>query len=297
MIELIDRQEINCLALLREAEKKVSRLDAEILLSDVLGVNRSGLYVYEREITEGQQRPYRFYVERRSKGVPLQYILGKTEFMGLEFEVNSSVLIPRPETELLVEEAVRILRDGVVGAYSHTPLPIKPRNKPLILDLGTGCGNIAIALTKSLADCKIIGSDISGNALLTARRNARLNEVSQSIEFVISDLFNGFSSEKFDIIVSNPPYVASPELESLQEELQFEPRIALDGGLDGLDFYRRIIKKAGSFLNKNGILMFELGFGQHEYVSRLLIDNDFSGITFASDHNNIKRTVIAKWTD
>lgn len=271
---------ISCLQLIKEAQAEVTRLDAEIMLSYLLGVQRAGLYIYEGNISNEVLKKFRIFIEERTEGRPLQYIIGKTEFMGYEFAVTPDVLIPRPETELLVEKAIEA---------------VKGIKAPAILDLGTGSGNIAIALTKFITDCKIIGSDISKQALFVAKRNARLNQADADIEFVLSDLFEDLSQTQYNLIISNPPYVASSHIRGLKKEISFEPRIALDGGQDGLDFYRRLIKDSGRFLTKQGLLMLEVGFSQSAEVKALLQRYGFINIRYILDYNHIKRIVIAQW--
>lgn len=216
---------------------------------------------------------------------PIQYIIGHTEFCGLDINVNEDVLIPRPETELLVE---------VVAELGHRSQDTRHRLK--ILDLCTGSGCIAIALTKRLVDCKIVASDISEKALSLARENGEKHLAGQ-IEFVKSDLFcdlNGL----FDIIVSNPPYISGPEFEDLQEEVLMEPRIALYGGEDGLDFYRRIFSTAGKFLNDGGHLVVEIGYGQARSVRDICKEsNGFEIIDIKKDASGIDRVIVARWTN
>ncbi len=227
---------------------------------------------------------------------PVQYIIGHTEFCGLDLIVNEDVLIPRPETELLVERVSGLAGERVSGLK--------------ILDLCTGSGNIAIALTHSLSlsvnadsgnsltkaipDCKIVASDISRSALDIARRNAVHHDVSDRIEFIKSDLF-GAIEDRFDIIVSNPPYIARFEFATLQKEVLKEPRLALDGGEDGLDFYRKIIQAAPDHLNPDGHILFEIGFGQLDGVRKIIEANGvFEIIEVKKDWNGIDRIVILK---
>lgn len=273
--------------LLDVAEDQIARHDAEILLASLLGVNRVELYICDFEITPGIVNRFNGLVKDRAAGRPLQYLIGKTGFMGFELVVAPGVFIPRPETEILVEEALDIIK-----SIRHPPSAIR---EVLILDLCTGSGNIAIALTKFLTDCKIIASDISRKALSVAGKNARLNRCGEKIEFVLSDLFADLPGRKFDIIVSNPPYVASPEIGGLQKEIAFEPPLALDGGGDGLDFYRRIIKGAGDFLVQGGLIALEIGIGQAEAVKALLEDSGFINIKFIKDYNYITRIATAQW--
>jgi len=244
---------------------------------------------------------------------PIQYIIGKTEFLGLDFAVDENVLIPRPETEWLVEVVIEKFR-----SICDAPHAI-PYTRYAILDLCTGSGNIAIslmtrlcpapahsrspranaepgeALTKKSADCKIVASDISDRALEVARRNAVLNGVSGKIEFVKSDLFESIYG-KFDIIVSNPPYIARHEFEDLQKEVLMEPRMALDGGQDGLDFYRKIFSQAPKHLNRGGYVIIEIGYAQRRPIEGIMNDSGFFRcLEVRKDHNDIDRIIIAKW--
>lgn len=215
---------------------------------------------------------------------PVQYVIGHTEFYGLDIMVDDRVLIPRPETEILVEKAAGF----VMGARGKG-------QEARILDLCTGSGAIAIALTKAVPDCKIVASDISEDAIEVAEVNAAKHSVCERIQFVTGDLFNNIKG-RFDIIVSNPPYVAGFEFGTLQKEVLKEPRIALDGGEDGLDFYRRIVNLAGEYLNPGGYLLFEVGYGQAGEVSRIIESGKFfKVIDTVKDFNDIDRVVVAQW--
>ncbi|MDP3804447.1 MAG: peptide chain release factor N(5)-glutamine methyltransferase [Candidatus Omnitrophota bacterium] len=231
---------------------------------------------------------------------PIQYVIGQSEFCGMDFLVDERALIPRPETELLVEEAARLV-------HSQQPMAHGLR----ILDLCTGSGNIAIALmarlrspsiateneglTKRAPDCKIIASDISEEALALARLNASKHGTGSSIEFVSSDLFSNIKG-RFDIIVSNPPYIAGFEFETLQKEVTREPRVALDGGQDGLDFYRRIVNLAPEYLNADGYLIFEIGFGQAGEIKEIIDGAGLFKVTdIKKDFNGIDRVILARW--
>ncbi|HNT01631.1 MAG TPA: peptide chain release factor N(5)-glutamine methyltransferase [Candidatus Saccharicenans sp.] len=210
-------------------------------------------------------------VRQRLDGCPVAYLLGYKEFWGLPFRVNRSVLIPRPETELVVEKILT--------------LPLSP--EPLILDIGTGSGNIAVSLAKELPSARIMATDISKRALRLAAVNARLNQV-DNVRFILSNLFKAFeqSQMRFDLIVSNPPYVAQDDWQKLDRSVRdFEPKKALLAGQDGLGFIRRLVRKAGQYLQPAGFLVMEIGAGQAEEVVRLLetgwshieIDNDYAG--------------------
>ena len=250
-------------------------IESELLFTQVLGCDRVSLYLNkEKHLTIGQSRRISSSLERRIMGEPLQYILGKTEFMGLGFKVNKNVLIPRPETELLVEAAIK---------YS--------KGKK-ILDLGTGSGCIAVSLAKKSIGTDITAVDISKAALDTAKENARLNGV--KVRFLCTELFKGLSN-KFDLIISNPPYVPSLQIESLQPELKYEPLIALDGGVDGLDFYRKIIKDAPNYLNDKGILIMEIGFNQRKDIEKIIGGvKCFNIIEVTKDYNKIDRVIVVE---
>lgn len=217
---------------------------------------------------------------------PVQYVIGHEKFCGLDFIVNEDVLIPRPETELLVETARMTILASSKGQVAR------------VLDLCTGSGCIAIALagalTKDAIDCRIVASDISAKALDVARSNAGRLAVSGNIEFVYSDLFDNIEGP-FDLIISNPPYIAKFEFETLQKEVLKEPRIALDGGRDGLDFYRRIIKDAPSRLNPGGHILFEIGFGQASEIRNIIESGGFKVAEIKKDFSDIDRVIIAEW--
>jgi len=212
---------------------------------------------------------------------PVQYIIGHTEFCGLDFIVNEDVLIPRPETELLVDVATEIINE---------------RRYLRLLDLGTGSGNIAIALTKRIPDCKMVASDISEGAIEVARVNAEKHGVSGRIEFIQSDLFENIEG-KFDIIVSNPPYIANDEFKTLQKEVLMEPRVALVGGEDGIDFYRKIISASPRYLINGGVLVMEIGYGQKAGILKIISQNGMKPEDVRIDHNLIDRAIIARWTN
>jgi len=250
--------------------------EEEILLCDMLGIERIGLYIRDLSLSESQSIQFEGALKRRAKGEPLQYIMGRTEFFGLSFFVGPGVFIPRPETEVLVEAVV----DKCRGERPFAPT---------ILDLCTGSGCIAICLAKYAKCGKIIATDISAKSLQIARKNAVLNNADEKIEFRQADLFQGLQ-EKFDIITCNPPYIKREDIKNLPREVSYDPIIALDGGEDGLDFYRKITEQVHKFLKENGILIMELGDNQAEAVK-----NMFSGKTeIINDLNGIERALI--WT-
>ncbi|MFA5093009.1 MAG: peptide chain release factor N(5)-glutamine methyltransferase [Candidatus Omnitrophota bacterium] len=250
--------------------------EAELVLTQVLECDKMSLYLNKGLILDKDKSVIVSNIfKRRISGEPLQYILGKCEFMGFEFKVDKRVLIPRPETEILIEAILKEL------------------NRPLkILDLGTGSGCIAVSLAKLLPKSIVWATDVSKEALDLAEENASLNKV--KIKFLCSDLFKEIKDNKFDLIISNPPYIAISELNGLAKEISFEPRQALAGGGDGLDFYRSIINQAYDYLNPGGLIAFEVGYRQAKLVKVILESNNFNNIKIINDYNNIERVVIAK---
>jgi release factor glutamine methyltransferase len=261
--------------------------EAELLFTGILNCDRQGLYFNRKAILrKAQARVIGQALRRRMKGEPLQYILGKTEFMGMEFRVGPGVFIPRPETEVLVETAVRI-----VLQCSSAPVP-----QLRILDLCTGSGCIAVSLAKMLPDLEVTATDVSPCALQTARENARSHNV--TINFIQSNLFAACELRvtTYELIICNPPYVAAAEINNLQPEISYEPRLALDGGTDGLDFYRRIIRESGDYLEKGGFLIMEMGFNQYPRIEEIFRDSGkFDIIEAIRDYNHINRVVIAQY--
>lgn len=259
--------------------------EKEILLTSILNCPRSSLYNGVLSLSDEQFKELECALSLRAQGIPLQYILGETEFFGLTFKVDRRVFIPRPETEILVERII----EKVKSSYSQDELKVK------IIDVGIGSGCIAISLAKSLSVAKITAVDIYPNALEVAKYNSKLNNVSQKLEFIESDLFENLEFDKQDLIVSNPPYIPSADIENLQREIKYEPRIALDGGRDGLDFYRRIIKDAPKFLKKGGFLFLEIGFGQHNDIAEIASkERELEIVEIVKDYSNIERILIFK---
>ncbi len=238
----------------RAAKLETARLEAEILLAHVLKVDRLGLYLQpERVLSEAERQLLRDLVRRRTAGEPLQYLLGSLPFYNCELRLSEAVLIPRPETEELV--------DLIVKDFAAPP--------ESVLDLGTGTGAIAIALAKAWPQSRLVAVDISAEALALAAQNAVTNGVQGQIDFVRSDWCSALE-ESFDLIVANPPYLRSDDLERLPREVRREPRIALDGGPDGLAAIKKIIKESPKFLNPAGRLYLEIGSDQGERVRGLL---------------------------
>lgn len=251
-------------------------LDARLLLEYVCDTNRNDLLVHgDREVEPEKVESYLACIEQRKKRIPLQHVTGVQEFMGLEFAVNEHVLIPRQDTEILVEEVMREMHDG-----------------SRILDMCTGSGCILISLLHYSNDCEGVGVDISAKALEVAGQNAKelLAENKQPV-FVESDLFEKLTG-KFDIIVSNPPYIPSEVIATLMPEVKdFEPMQALDGMEDGLFFYREIVKQAKNYLAPEGKLYFEIGHDQGEAVSKLMEEADFCQIRVVKDYAGLDRVV------
>jgi release factor glutamine methyltransferase len=259
---------------LMEAGIAEASLDARLLLEFICHTNRNDLLVHgDKEVLKEEQDIYVNYIERRKTHEPLQHITGEQEFMGLVFEVNENVLVPRQDTEVLVEEAMRCLHDGMS-----------------ILDMCTGSGCILLSLLKYSNGCKGVGADISPEAVATAKRNAQKLQISE-VSFVESDLFESVEG-RYDIIVSNPPYISTGEISDLMEEVKaYEPVLALDGGEDGLFFYRKIIEKAPEYLNGGGYLFFEIGYDQAESVTDEMKKAGYKDVTAVKDYAGLDRIV------
>ena len=240
------------------------RLNAELLLARSLNLNREGLYRnLHGQLKEKERETLEKMIQRRISGEPLQYILEKQEFWSIDLKVDSRVLIPRPETEVLVEQSLLILSENSL------------RGVPSILEIGTGSGAIAIALAKEVKNIFLIATDISRDALVLAKENAKSAGIQDQIKFVNGDLFGPLHPSKerkpFDLILSNPPYIIRHEIGSLAKEVRdYEPTIALDGGEDGLEFYRHLISQAPFYLREGGWLLLEIGQDQREMVSKLI---------------------------
>ncbi|MGQ9603593.1 MAG: peptide chain release factor N(5)-glutamine methyltransferase [bacterium] len=269
--------------ILREAGISSPDVDAEIIISSALGIKRAELYINSKKAIPDQSlRKIEKMVEMRASRIPLQRILGRCEFMALEFKISEDVFIPRPETEILVE---------TVLAEAHSMAsPIRA------LEIGTGCGVIAVSLCYYLDRIKVVATDISMKAILIARENGRLNGVSEKMEFVVGDAIefikHSADSDGFDIIVSNPPYIKSDEIGRLEPEVRFyDPRVAIDGGSDGLRFYRRIADGLSRLLKANGILALEIDYRLAEDVSNLLQACGLVDITVIKDLSGFDRVI------
>lgn len=248
--------------------------NAQILFDEAFGLSRLDYLLNNGQEAqqEGIQR-LRDYVDKRLSGIPIQYIIGKAEFYGMTFKVNKDVLIPRFDTEVLVEKALEIIKEG-----------------DSVLDMCTGSGCIAISLAKLSRGNKFVAADISEGALKVASENARKLEA--DIELVQTDLFENIQG-RYDIIISNPPYIADEEIETLLDEVKLmEPRLALSGGADGLVFYRKIIKEGKNYLKNGGRIIFEIGCDQGKTVSRLMMDEGYRNVQVIKDLAGLDRVVI-----
>lgn len=262
---------------------KNPRLNAELLLCDVTGEKRIELYLnFEKPLSTEEVNAYRQRVKRRLAFEPLQYILGKTEFYGLNFKVNKDVLIPRQDTELLVDKTIEFIKDN------------KPEN-PRILEIGTGSGCIAAAIAVNI-ECEIDAVDASPEALNLAAENAGQLELKGKINFSVKDLFKDINSfEGYDFIVSNPPYIAAIDVPGLDEEVNaYEPFIALSDNEDGLSFYRKIFELHKVSANKP-VLLLEIGDGKKEKILKLLSEFDLSRYNIFNDLNGIPRVLQVKF--
>lgn len=261
---------------LASADIAEAKLDARLLLEDVCGTNRNTLLAHpEYEVPEEQYRRYQDVIHRRKKHVPLQYITGVQDFMGLNFKVSEKVLIPRQDTEVLVEEVMKHLHDGMS-----------------VLDMCTGSGCILLSLLHYSNDCAGTGADISNEALKVARENAEALQLKPVL--LQSNLF-GQIEGSFDVIVSNPPYIESAVMETLMPEVRDnEPWIALDGGANGLYFYNKIIEESKKFLNGGGHLFFEIGCNQAEAVSKKMILEGYQDVTVKKDFSGLDRVVYGR---
>jgi len=261
-------------ARLAEAKIREAALDARLLLEEVCGTDRGYLLVHGDEpVSDVQEQAYRDFVSSRGSRIPLQHILGYQEFMGLRFMINGDVLIPRQDTETLVEEVMRYLHDGM-----------------RILDMCTGSGCILLSLLQYSNDCVGVGSDISEAALAIARTNAE--HLKKDAAFVQSDLFENIEG-KYDVIVSNPPYIPTKVIETLEAEVRdYDPMNALDGKEDGLHFYRRIVDKAGEYLYPGGMLFFEIGHDEKDEVVTIMEEEGYREVTALKDLAGNDRVVF-----
>ena len=254
------------------------RLDAEVLLSYLLGQKRIFLYVhFDQPLTAEELARYREMVKRRAAGEPVAYICGEKEFMGLTFKVTPAVLVPQPDTETLVEAAIERLRG---------------KKSLRVADICTGSGAIALALAHYLPETSVAATDISADAVSIAKENAESLGLSERVEFREGDLLAPLSGEPFDAIVSNPPYIPSAEIAGLPREVRAEPKIALDGGADGLDFYRRLVRESAVLLKDSGFLAVECGDTQAGAIAEMAVTGGFGRTEIIHDLSDKERVVV-----
>ncbi len=268
------------------------RLQIELLLAHLLKMPRMKLYLnFDRVLTEPETDALRESVKRRGLREPLQHITGSTFFCGHEIMVNRNVLTPRPETELLAELGWQFIQQAG---------PRLIQDRPMVLDLCTGSGCIAIAIAAKCPSSKIVATDISGPALAMARENAAKNQVAGQIEFLAGDSFAALENgrpQSFDLIVSNPPYIPSAEIATLDPEVRdFDPGVALDGGADGLNFYRRLATGAGAFVKPEGKMMLEFGDGQADAIKKIFEAEKWIVEAIKEDYSQRARILIIKST-
>lgn len=284
----------NGIYVLKEKNIDESNLKARLLLAYLLDKPKEYLITHDKEeISIEKQKEYYSYLDRLISGEPLQYITNSQEFMGLKYYVDKNVLIPQPDTEILVQAVEKYINNNCgkedVKIFENM---YKSDFKMLkILDLCTGSGAIAIYFGKTLKNSSVYASDISKNALEVAKLNAKNNL--SDVKFIESNLFEKIEG-KFDIIVSNPPYIKTSVISTLSKEVQNEPHIALDGGKDGLDFYRKIIKEAKKYLNQNGVLFLEIGYDQKNEVKILLEKEKYENIISLKDYENNDRVILGQ---
>jgi len=268
--------------LLERAGIEAGRVEAEMILCHVLGVDRLTLYLHGQNMLTSQLlTQVDDIVERRQSRYPLQYIFGHTWFYGRRFEVTPAVMVPTPETELLCEQALRILR-------------LRSLDRPRILDVGTGSGVIAATMACESPEAQVVAVDLSNEALLVARKNALDLGVSERVEFRLSDLFSALEeTESFDLILSNPPYICETVYDGLPPEVQADPKLAITSGNDGLDAIRVIVREAPRYLNPGGHIIFEIGYDQALRVAALT-ENDkrYASLDILRDFNDIDRIVM-----
>jgi release factor glutamine methyltransferase len=265
-------------------------VDAELLVLHASAMERLPAYMENPEIDGTLSAKIKRLLRRRAAGEPVQYIIGQVEFLGLRISVGKGVLIPRPETELLVQEAKK-----TVGSRGGGLPPVQEaENKLHILDLCTGSGCIALALAHEFPSAAVYAADVSRQALKYAKKNAGINGIS-NVTFLEGSLFKPAQNISFDLIISNPPYIRSADIAGLQREIrEWEPVSALDGGTEGLDFYREIFSGAKGRLKKDGVVFVELGFGQAEDVAKIARRSGFSSIKIMEDYAGIERILKAR---
>jgi len=270
--------------------------DAELLVFHAANMDRIDAYVNNPAVKSSDSARVRRLLQRRLKGEPIQYIVGQIEFLGLTIKVGRGVLIPRPETELLVEEAIKaVMRNKIsVASKEKNALRVTQRASQSVLDLCTGSGCIALSLAKEFPDAEVYGTDLSKEALVYAKKNAKANDI-KNVTFLQGSLFEPVKGKAYDLITANPPYIRRSELETLQREIRdWEPISALDGGEDGMDFYRTILSSADQFLNPGGSLFLELGYDQAEAVKKVAKRQGFLDLAVINDYAGIGRILAVR---
>jgi release factor glutamine methyltransferase len=277
------------------------RLSAELVLSHILQMKRIELYTqFNKPVTTHQLDQLHKLVKRAGQNEPIAYLIGKTEFYSLEFNITPDCMIPRPETELLVERAIEFLRTRPVGNLMAGNRGVPNGDGALVCDLCTGSGCIAVAIAKNFPDARIIATDISDAALKVAATNIKKHRLENRVTLLTGDLFDPLvpqiDTEKFDLIVCNPPYVSASEFETLDKNVKdYEPKLSLFAGTDGLDIHRRIIENAGSFLKPDAALMLEIGPTQGQAIRNLLEQKGaFGEIKIEKDFNNNDRIALSR---
>lgn len=270
---------------LSKTERKSPRLESELIVMHLLDVDKAYLYTHPNRIVSKEIiEKFEELIEKRKEGYPIQYILKNQEFMGLDFHVTEGVLVPRPDTEILIEYIIKFARKN-------------KKEKIKILDIGTGSGAISLSLAYYIENSYIYSVDISEKAIKIARKNKKKMNLEDRVELITKDILEGFPEidEKMDIVVSNPPYIPSRDIDRLQIEVsKYEPRLALDGGDDGLVFYRYITEKAKEKLIDNGLLCYEIGYDQGESVKNIMGDNGYKEILVLKDLQGRDRAVIGR---
>lgn len=258
-------------------------LETQMMIAKVIEKDR--LYIMlnlEEDIDESKVEIIKTMIDKRKSSYPLQYILGEREFWGMDFKVSEGVLIPRQDTEILIEETLKKLKDN------------KHKSNLKGFEIGVGSGIISITLLKEIETLTMIGVDINDKAIELTKANALKHEVSDRLCILNSNLFEKINKEnQFDFIISNPPYIETKVIDSLQEDIkQHEPKLALDGGEDGLDFYRAIIEQSKSYISPEGFIAFEIGYNQAEAVKKIFVENGYPNVTIAKDLAGFDRVVI-----
>ena len=269
---------------LKKAEIEVCSEEAEILICEAFDIDRLHIYTEDYKPSAKQLKKLSVWLQKRSRHIPLGYVINKAFFYGNEFYVDESVLIPRCETEVLVNSILKLFKDNEL------------RGK-MIVDVGTGCGNIAISLTKHLSSCKIMATDICPKAISVAKKNVNKFGLEANIALLQGDLFESLENYrgKIDVIVSNPPYISQVEMDLLSKEIEHEPYISLCGGKSGLDFYERFFQEAADYLTNEGLMFFEIGYNQGNSVRALCkASSSFRFLGIIKDYRQLDRVICCR---